>query len=297
MSLNAAAAHAYRIRFRRVLEHIDTHLGEGELTVDRLSGLAAFSKYHFHRQFSALFGIGVHRYVQLVRLKRASYHLAFRADKRILDVALDSGYESHEAFSRAFKKLVGQTPSEFREQPQWEPWHALYQPLTTMRMETMKTDNPAREVKVLLFEETRVAALEHRGAANLVGNSVRQFIEWRRQNHVPPQASATFNVHHTEPGEEAHAEYHLDICAATNRPVTENPFGVVAKTIPGGRCAVLRHVGSEATIGETVRYLYGTWLPGSGEELRDFPLYFQRIRFFPDVPEHEAVTDVFLPIQ
>ena len=50
-----------------------------------LSAIAAFSKYHFHRQFSEFFGITVHRYVQLVRLKRASYRLAFRDDESALE--------------------------------------------------------------------------------------------------------------------------------------------------------------------------------------------------------------------
>jgi DNA gyrase inhibitor GyrI len=48
---------------------------------------------------------------------------------------------------------------------------------------------------------------------------------------------------------------------------------------------------------QTLKYLYATWLPASGEELRDFPLYLQRVRFFPDVPEHEAIVDVFLPLR
>jgi AraC family transcriptional regulator len=67
--------------------------------------------------------------------------------------------------------------------------------------------------------------------------------------------------------------------------------------IPGGRCAVLRHVGSDDTLPVSVRYLYKEWLPNSDEEPRDFPLYFERVRFFPDVPEHEAITDVFLPLK
>ena len=50
-------------------------------------------------------------------------------------------------------------------------------------------------------------------------------------------------------------------------------------------------------LGETVRYLYSEWLPLCGKELRDFPLYFQRVSLFPDVPEFEAITDVFLPLQ
>ncbi len=50
-------------------------------------------------------------------------------------------------------------------------------------------------------------------------------------------------------------------------------------------------------LGESVTFLYSQWLPQSGEGPRDFPLYFQRVRFFPDVPEHEAVTDIFLPLR
>lgn len=295
MKEDASPAAAYGIRFRQVLEHIDAHLDE-DLTVDRLSSVAAFSKYHFHRQFSLLFGIGVYRYVQLARLKRASYRLAFRDEPRIIDIALAAGYESHEAFARAFKKTVGQTPSEFREQPDWDSWHAIYHPLTELRIRHMKPERSAGDVKILVFEETRVAVLEHRGDPTRLGDSLRRFIEWRKQNKLPPAVSAMFNILYDDPAETPPEDYRFDICAAIDRRVTENPFGVVEKTIPGGRCAVVRHVGSDDTLGEAVRYLYATWLPASGEEPRDFPLYLQRVRFFPDVPEHEAVTDVFLPL-
>jgi AraC family transcriptional regulator len=60
---------------------------------------------------------------------------------------------------------------------------------------------------------------------------------------------------------------------------------------------VLRHIGSDDSFGEAARFLYAVWLPESGEEVRDYPLYCQRVAFFPDVPEHEAVTDLFLPLK
>lgn len=53
-----------------MLEHIDAHLEES-LDVERLSVIAGFSKYHFHRQFVALFDIGIFSYVQLTRLRDA----------------------------------------------------------------------------------------------------------------------------------------------------------------------------------------------------------------------------------
>lgn len=72
---------------------------------------------------------------------------------------------------------------------------------------------------------------------------------------------------------------------------------MITKVIPGGRCALLRHIGTDENIGESVNYLYAQWLPLSGEELRDFPLFFQRVSFFPDVPEHEAIADIYLPLR
>jgi AraC family transcriptional regulator len=293
--LTIAVAEAHWLRFRRVLEHIDAHLDD-DLTVDRLSAVAAFSKFHFHRQFSALYGLGVYRYVQLVRLRRASYQLAYRPRLAVIEVALASGYDSHEAFSRAFKKVVGQTPSEFRLQPEWGLWHAIYQPLSDLRSLHMKPDVRAADVKIVIFPETRVAVLEHRGDPSSIGDSIRQFISWRKQHHLPPRASATFNILYDNPHDTEPSDFRLDICAATDRPVAENPEGIVAKTIPGGRCAVLRHVGTEDKLFQAVAYLYATWLPGSGEEPRDFPLFLQRITLFPDVPEHENVVDIFLPL-
>jgi AraC family transcriptional regulator len=287
--LSSVAVDRYRARFRKVLEHIDAHL-DADLTISDLSGIAAFSKYHFHRQFSELLGMGVYKYVQLSRLKRACYRLAFRTADAVLDIALVSGYERPEAFARAFKKSIGQTPSGFRKRPQWDPWHATYEPLTKLRIAYMKTTHRAQDVRIVAFEETKVAALEHHGKPDHLNDSIRSFIEWRKQSGLTPRVSATFNVVYD-------GDLRMDLCASTRHDVPANPFGVVNKTIPGGRCAVLRHTGSDDTLGETVAFLYSEWLPQSGEELRDFPLYFERLRFFPDVPEHEAITDVYMPLR
>jgi len=153
------------------------------------------------------------------------------------------------------------------------------------------------DVEVRVFPDTRVAVIEHRGDPRLIESSVRKLVAWRQQNGLGPGVSATFNIHHADPTSTPPADYRLDLCAATADGVAENAFGVVEKTIPGGRCAVLRHVGSDDTLGEAVRYLTSTWFPASGEQLRDFPLYMQRVRFFPEVPEDEAVTDVMLPLR
>jgi AraC family transcriptional regulator len=294
--LNSAAAERYLARFRKVLDYIDAHLDE-ELRVERLSGVAGFSEFHFHRQFTELFGISVYQYVRLNRLKRASYQLAYRDDSQIVDIALASGYEGPEAFARAFRKSIGQSPSEFRRQPQWASWIATYQPLSELRKKHMSVNHHAEQGRIITFKETNVAVFEHRGDPKRIGDSIRTFIAWRKQNHLPPRLSNTFNIFYDDPVDTEPDDFRLDLCASTERGVAPNDFGVIAKVIPGGRCAVLRHVGSDDNLGNTLKYLYSDWLPQSGEELRDFPLYVQRVAFFPDVPEHEAVIDAFLPLK
>lgn len=66
----------YQARMRRVLDYVDRHL-DSDLDLETVSGVAAFSKFHFHRQFTATFGLSVHRYVQLARTKRASHWLSY----------------------------------------------------------------------------------------------------------------------------------------------------------------------------------------------------------------------------
>lgn len=287
-------ADAYRARFRRVLAYIDAHLSE-DLSLERLSHVACFSKYHFHRQFSALFELSTHDYVKLARLRQATRELGQYSWRSVLEVALSVGYESPEAFARVFKKELGLTPSQFQDRPDWDAWDGLYQPLAKIRSEHMTRAYQRQDVEIVHFEGISLAVLEHRGDPARVQDSVRRFAEWRRQVGLPPRLSATFNVFWDNPESAPAAEYGLDLGAATDRQLAANEAGIVKKTIPAGRCARLRHVGADP-LDASIRYLYQEWLPGSGETPADFPLFAQRVAFPPEVPEHESVVDLYLPL-
>lgn len=296
---NAKTKHSpspYHARLQRVLDHIEAHLGD-DLSVDVLSGVAAFSKFHFHRQFTAVVGMSVAKYVQGLRLRRAAHKLAFRDGESILDIALDCGYEGPEAFARAFKKTFSQTPSDYRRQPSWDSGQDTLNPLRETRERFITQTTDIQNVTLITTDDTRVAVAEHRGNPITIGDTARRFITWRKEHGTPPSKSATFNIFYDDPDTTNPTDFRMDICAAITSAVAPNDEGVVEKVIPGGRCAVLRHVGTDASFGKAAHALYGEWLPNSGEELRDFPLYCQRITFFPDVAEHEAVTELFLPLK
>lgn len=280
----------YQERMTRVCDYIAAHL-EDDLSLEQLSSVASLSKFHFHRLFRDFVGISLYQYVQLLRLKRASYRLVFDPGSTVLDIALEAGFESSGAFSRAFKRNFGQAPSAFRRCPEWEPWHQHYQFPTP-------TQGAIMQVTIVPFETTPVAVLEHRGAPSRLLETVQQFISWRKATGLSPIASkATFGVCYDDPEGVPPEEFRFDICGAVDAPVPDNPQGVITKTIPGGECAVARHRGSHDLIGETVYYLYRNWLPESGREVRDFPVFFQYLNLFPEVPECDLETDVFLPLK
>lgn len=288
--MNALTEKAYRERFNRVFDFIDEHLGE-DLSVAQLSRVAYFSKYHFLRQFSVYVGISLFAYIRLLRLKRASYRLAFNTHERVIDIALDAGFENPESFSRAFKNTFGQTPTQFRKQPEWEPWSEKYQLPARERRGSM-------EVSIVDFAETSVGLLEHRGSPALINESVARFIAWRKESGCSPvKTSRTFGIAYDDPKQTEAEKFRFDICGSVDNEVPENPQGVKNSMIPEGRCAVVRHLGSLDRIGESACYLYREWLPDSGEELRDLPMFFHYLTRVSETAEHEMMTDIYLPLK
>jgi AraC family transcriptional regulator len=291
-----AALQNYRDRMRRVLEHIDRHLDD-DLDLDTLSCVAAFSKFHFHRQFTATFGLSVHRYVQLARMKRASRQLAYGNAQSVTDIAMDAGYDAPDAFARAFRQRFGQSPSSFRTSPDWEPWLAAFGPLDNARSKLMQTTFTTDDVTIRDVPPTKVAIMEHRGDPATLGATIQRFIAWRTAANLHPRTHPTFTVWRSERRPASPADYSVDLCVGTDQPIEANGERIKAGLIPGGRCAVLRVTGYTDNLEPAALTLYRDWLPASGEDAGDFPIYCQRLSFFPEVPEHEAVAEVFLPLK
>ena len=286
----------YHDRMQRTLDYIDQNL-ENDLDLEMLSAVAAFSKFHFHRQFIASFGLSAHRYVQLARMKRASYRLAYRGADSITEIAMDSGYDAPDAFARAFRQRFSQSPSSFRKSPDWEQWLLAFGPFANARSKLMQKTFNEHDVTIQDVPPTQVAIMQHRGNPKNIGTTIQRFIAWRKRVGLPPKVSTTFTVYHDDPGSTPADEFRMDLCAATEQRIVTNDENVVMGEIPGGRCAVLRVIGMSDNLEPAALFLYRDWLPDSGEETREFPLYCQRISFYPDVPEQESITDLFLPLR
>ncbi|WP_233842415.1 GyrI-like domain-containing protein [Dyella sp. 2HG41-7] len=161
----------------------------------------------------------------------------------------------------------------------------------------MSTETPTHAIRIVDFPETKVAVLQHHGDPKRIGDSIQTFVAWRKQQHLHPSEHATFNIFYNDPYRVASNDFRIDLCVAVDRDMRDDSLGIATRTLPANRCAVLRHVGTDNGLWQSVAYLYSEWLPQSGERAGDFPLFAQRVRFPPDVPEQEAVVDIFLPLK
>jgi AraC family transcriptional regulator len=100
-----------------VIQYIRQHIHE-PINRETLAAVAGFSVPHFHRVFTAQVGESAISYVRRLRLERAARKLRMGAVD-ITEVALAAGYDSHAAFSKAFKQQFGLSPSEFRQLNCW----------------------------------------------------------------------------------------------------------------------------------------------------------------------------------
>jgi AraC family transcriptional regulator len=152
------------------------------------------------------------------------------------------------------------------------------------------------QVEIVDFLETRIAAVEHRGSPATEHVTVRRLIDWRIANRLSPDRHRTFGIHYTDPRTTPAAEHRVDFAVEFAHEVPSNPYGVISKRIPRGRCAVARHHGSREN-NTTAVWLFDVWLPRSGQALRDFPIFFHYVNVGPRVQEDEMLTDVYLPIR
>ena len=107
--------HAWE-QIQQTIEFIEGHLDE-EIDIESLAKIACLSPFYFQRLFSRLVKKPVAEYIKLRRMAKAA-EILLQEDKRILDIALDLGFSSHELFTRTFKDTFGLTPNEYRKSPQ-----------------------------------------------------------------------------------------------------------------------------------------------------------------------------------
>ncbi len=129
---------------RNALWYIESHLS-GDLSLEAIADVVGVSRFHLSRAFGLTTGVALASYVRGRRLGTAARTLAAGAPD-ILTVALDTGYGSHEAFTRAFRQQFGLSPDELRERGHLGGLD-LQEPITMTQTTSTPTVTPSRTTR------------------------------------------------------------------------------------------------------------------------------------------------------
>jgi AraC family transcriptional regulator len=237
----------------------------GEISLDEIAQSAGVSRYHMTRAFEYATGQPAMRYVRGRRLSEAARALANGAPD-ILSVALDYGYGSHEAFTRAFRAQFGHTPEQVRAQRHLDNL-AIVEPIKMEETLLATLEQPRFETgKPLLIVGLR--------ARYTCDSSKAIPAQWQRFSphigHVPNQVGAAAYGVCCNGDDTGNFDY---ICGVEVADFSDVPPELSAERIAAQRYAVFQHREHISTIRRTCTTIWNKWLPDSGHQAADAPSF------------------------
>ena len=273
---------------QNVLDYIEENLAQDH-SPEELSKVAALSPFYFQRLFARLVKRPVNAYIKMRRLARACEILKEDKNKRILDIALDYGFNSHEHFTKSFKHAFGMTPEEYRNNP--VHLNQIMKPDLLLSY-TMIDENVPLITDDIVIEITR-RKLElsetYVGISNKVSVEQASFGEstgisgpgqiWD-DFHRRKDSLTCFLPNGVELGASMMSEendgtfiYFAGAAANSSTPV---PNGLTVWELPAGEYAVCQFETESfaelraSAIDKALKYLLETWLPGHHLQIQPF---------------------------
>ena len=291
-SENTQRQDQYIARINRVIDHIEENLGGG-LRLKDLARVARFSPFHFHRIFGAMVGETLNHFIQRIRIEKAAAQLVGNPKKSITAIAVDCGFSSSAAFSRAFREAFHMSPSQWRKdrKSNRKADQTIGKSGKDFRVSTLYIDGETRKptwrvqmtdkeqirVQVKQMPERNVAYVRHigpyKGDANLFEELFGKLMAWAGPRDLLrfPETKI-LAVYHDDPEITDEDKLRVSACITVPKgtPV-DGEIGTMA--IPGGEYAVGRFELTSDEYQGAWDAIFGGWLPSSGYQPDDRPCY------------------------
>ncbi len=292
-------------RLNTVFSFIENNLHE-TLSLEYVSDVAAYSPFHFHRVFRFITGETILQYVTRLRLERSALMLAASKDQSIKNIYLEFGFTSHAAFTKAFKKYYGVSPSQFRhlapvkfrririEESKNGQTSPVFEKYICAITELQNWSHMNLNIEVKTMPEMHLAAVASIGIQG-VETAYNQLLNWATAKGLFPASDAKMvSVYHDSFKTTAPDKVRIHACMLLKEPVT--PEGeVFNETLLPGKYIV---GSTELTLDEfekawTSLFL---WMNENGYQFRrSFPyeIYYNNYK---EHPEGKTRVEFYIPI-
>ncbi|HGH1669692.1 TPA: GyrI-like domain-containing protein [Bacillus cereus] len=285
----------YLRRIHKVQDYIESNI-DSSLSIEKLADIAGFSKFHFHRIFKGIVDEPLSRYVNRLKLERATNLLTYRLDMTITDIAYHFGFTDSAVFSRTFKNYYGVSPSQYRNDNS----------KNCKDVRGIPQYNECKQVRgnveIVTADDINVAYIRHIGTYGELTIAFPKMIEKvfhyaAKQNYHVFDDTKVLTIYHDH--HEFTEDYHLRTSLCITIPdasaVETNDIGIMI--IPSGKYAVGHFEIFQDEYKGAWDFIYGEWLQNSGYKPRDlypFEMYKNDPRRH---PEKKHIVDIYVPIE
>ena len=296
----------YIRRIHKVQDFIEQHMSES-LSIEELSIVAGFSKYHFSRIFQSILHEPLAHYVNRIRMENALFYLAHRADKNMTDIAYELGFTDSAVFSRAFRNYHGISPREYRKEYSKnckEPVLISEYNKDTAKKERVGNRYPVTgRITITSLEEMQAAYVRHTGTYETLAKAYPGLIQAlfdyaRKQQLLVEGQNWVLAMYHDNPEFGEESQFRTSLCLTVPKELQIREDGILgAMKLEGGLYAVGHFRIFQEQYADAWNYMYREWLTGSGYVPRNsYP--FEVYRNNPEEEENRIhEVDIYVPIE
>jgi len=287
----------YSRRIQRVIQYMGAHL-DADLDLSALAEVAHLSPYHFHRVYAGMTGETAAESLRRLRLHRAAGSL-IGSETPVRMIAKHAGYGSVAAFTRAFQSAYGTPPATYRRRGFLVMDYSQALPSDVPpASRNLKPEHAMFNVTLRHSEATRLIAFRHQGHYLEIGPVFERLFTWAGPRGLMGPKTRGIGIYYSDTHNVPPAEWRSDACISIGPDVTPPDDADAPRLIDlaGGRHAVLRHKGPYAELHHAYNWLFGQWLPSSGEMPADRPVFEEYLNNPRELPPEEWLTEINLPL-
>ncbi len=286
MEIKSSTREEYLKRVNIVVDYINNHLDE-ELDLQKLAEMSNLSTYHFHRIMKAFLGETLGAYIIRVRLETAVRLLRY-TDLPVEQIAYSVGYEMPSSLSKSFKQFYDITPLEYRNNKNF----------VIMKPVQLNPDLKLKSPKVIDIETKKAIYIRLTGAYSELDfcGAWGKLWAYVKENKLFSAGIEHISIYHDDPKVTTSEKLRTDVCLVLPKPA--EPKGEIGvKEIAGGKYAVFLYQGPYTNLGIVYDTIFAQWLPDSGYELRNAPLYEKYVNDPSRTEEAKLKTEIYIPLQ
>jgi len=311
--MNAQNQHSrdeYIVRINRVIDYIQNNLNS-KLDLETLARVAYFSKFHFHRIFTAMVGETLNSFIKRLRIEKAASIVIASPKFSITEIALNTGFSSSASFSRTFHEHFGMSATDFRNgeyknskirKMDSKNWKAeKLQSLYFNDRNSKQKRRIAMKVEVKNLEIMTVAYIRHIGSyaenSALFEELFGKLFKWAGpRGLINFPETKMLSVYYDDPNITDESKLRMDVSISI--PENTEVSGEIGKmTIAGGKYAVGRFEIKASEYGDAWQKMMGEWLPDSGYVPDDKPCFELYQNDPKEHPQGLHIFDICVPVK